>query len=502
MKKAFKRILSVAIGLCIALMGMFVMPTITASAVEYQGIESAEFGEGQYLITTTYSGATYYLPAATTSSAPTAKSFTNVNDIPEDNLWTVTSTGTDNIYYIKNSEGKYLYGTNDNNGVRVGTTQDSWKYDVTNKSLQGQKNKRYLGVYNKQDWRSYTSATADNYKGSGQNLKFYKVKELDNTTAAAQEAVNGVQSYMRLAYNYQVTTQTIEIAGGSTDTLNRTFTGIAQGTTYGNWSGKKDSSNAVYAGNSAGDKDTIQMRSSNSNSGIVTTTSGGKATKIVVNWHTGTTSGRTLDIYGKNTAYTDATDLYNTSKQGTKLGSIVYGTSTELIIKGDYEYIGMRSASGAMYLSEISVDWNGGADASAGSETVTTLTNSSFMIQCGVDASLLSIANADEAGICVTAGGKTRWYHEGDSNSWKVDGDKVYIVINLGDIGANNERLTTEFTVAAYVKVGENTCVAEDKAKKHSVASMVQEYYEDTEITEVEHLYNYLLSKSLITEGN
>ena len=141
------------------------------------------------------------------------------------------------------------------------------------------------------------------------------------------------------------------------DELTHSWAGIT-GTNYSDWSGKKATSSAVYAGNSAGGNDAIQLRSNNSNSGIVTTKSGGKAKKIVVEWNSATTSGRTLDVYGKNSAYSAATDLYSASTQGTKLGSIVYGTSTELVIDGDYEYIGLRSNSGAMYLTSISISWD------------------------------------------------------------------------------------------------------------------------------------------------
>lgn len=141
------------------------------------------------------------------------------------------------------------------------------------------------------------------------------------------------------------------------DVLNRTLTGIT-GTNYTNWSGKTSVSDAVYAGNSAGGNESIQLRSNNSNSGVVTTTSGGFAKKVVVTWNSNTASGRTLDIYGKSSAYTAPTELYDTSNQGTKLGSIVCGTSTELTIDGDYEYIGLRSNSGAMYVSEIKITWS------------------------------------------------------------------------------------------------------------------------------------------------
>lgn len=130
---------------------------------------------------------------------------------------------------------------------------------------------------------------------------------------------------------------------------------------YTSWFGKRatNGSDAVYIGNSSTyGSSSIQLRGSD-DSGIVTTTSGGKVKKITVSWNTNTTSGRTLDVYGKTTAYSDISNLYSTLSiyKGTKLGSIVYGTSTELEITGDYTFVGLRSNNGTMYLAEIDVDW-------------------------------------------------------------------------------------------------------------------------------------------------
>ncbi len=154
------------------------------------------------------------------------------------------------------------------------------------------------------------------------------------------------------------------------DVLTRETTGVTSGSSsYSNWSNKIGSSGAVYAGNSAGGNNAIQLRSNNSNSGIITTTSGGKATKVAVTWESNTQSGRTLDIYGKNNAYSAASDLYSnsTSTQGTKIGSIVYGTSTELTISSDYAYIGFRSKDGALYLTNVTITWS-----TSGGSTSTT----------------------------------------------------------------------------------------------------------------------------------
>lgn len=147
--------------------------------------------------------------------------------------------------------------------------------------------------------------------------------------------------------------------GDNTDVLNRALTGIENGSSaYASWSGKSSNTAAVYAGQSAGTNDAIQLRSNNSNSGVVTTASAGYAKKIEVEWNTNTTNGRTLNVYGRSSAYSDPTELYNTSTSGTLLGTIVKGQTTELQIDGNYEFIGMRSASGAMYIDEIRVTWS------------------------------------------------------------------------------------------------------------------------------------------------
>ena len=170
------------------------------------------------------------------------------------------------------------------------------------------------------------------------------------------------------------------------DELTLAETGVS-GTTYTEWSDVTVTSVAVYAGQSAGGNDAIQLRSNNENSGIVTTTSGGKVKKVVLTWNSNTASGRTVNVYGSNTAYTDATDLYDGEKQGTELGTIVNGTSTELNINGDYAYVGLRSASGALYLDEVAITWETGTpDAySAYCTSITvpvTITDAGFATYC------------------------------------------------------------------------------------------------------------------------
>ena len=86
---------------------------------------------------------------------------------------------------------------------------------------------------------------------------------------------------------------------------------VATSTTYRDFENVSKTSNAIYKGQSA--KTTvgaIQLRSKNSDSGIVSTSSGGviKSVSIVVD-----NGSNSIDIYAKNEPYTSASDLYGSN---------------------------------------------------------------------------------------------------------------------------------------------------------------------------------------------
>ena len=142
------------------------------------------------------------------------------------------------------------------------------------------------------------------------------------------------------------------------DVLNQSVTEISVGT-YSDFSDKKVSSNATYAGRVAGSYGSIQMRTTNEEEGVVTTKTGGKVRTIEVKWNTNTKAGRILNVYGKNKPYSSAKDLFG-SIPGTLLGTFKYdGTNTDgtLTIEEDYGYVGFRSSDGALYVNEISIHW-------------------------------------------------------------------------------------------------------------------------------------------------
>ena len=133
------------------------------------------------------------------------------------------------------------------------------------------------------------------------------------------------------------------------------------GSGYSDFSGVSVTSDAVYAGNAMKSGANIQMRCSDSDqdpSGIITTESGGKVKTISVKWASTTAEGRTLNIYGSNTPYASAGDLYSDSV--TPIATIVKGEGKPVSVEidADYSYIGFRSNSGAMYLEQIEIVWD------------------------------------------------------------------------------------------------------------------------------------------------
>ncbi len=134
------------------------------------------------------------------------------------------------------------------------------------------------------------------------------------------------------------------------------------GTSYASNSGVTAESKELgvtYASQSAsGNGKYIQLRSNNNNSGVVTTASNALAKEITIKWNSEMAAGRVLSIYGSNTAYAAPTDLYGDAK-GTLIKDCAYadGAVQTIEITDSYQYIGVRSKSGALYIDTILVAW-------------------------------------------------------------------------------------------------------------------------------------------------
>ena len=171
---------------------------------------------------------------------------------------------------------------------------------------------------------------------------------------------------------FTIIAASVQAAEVCTDTLTVDDTGATR-TNYVSWTAQNGedhpniSSDAVYAGDSAKGNDGIQMRSK-SQSGIVSTGSGGKVRKVTVAWiDTYQNDDRELAVYGSNSAYSSAADLYTDGARGNLLDTFCYNDAAYseeesvyynvLETADDYRYIGLRSRSGALYLASVTIDW-------------------------------------------------------------------------------------------------------------------------------------------------
>ena len=205
------------------------------------------------------------------------------------------------------------------------------------------------------DWTITPGAGVTPFKASGNGnaevtLSFAANEGSSAATYTATVSADGCQD---------VTITITQNGTGSSSTITDELTAYlftATSTTYTDFSNVAATSSARYAGNSAKTSSGgIQLRSKNSNSGIVSTTSGGRVKSVTITVESGS---NTIDVYGNNKAYTDATDLYATgdnANQGTKIGSVT--TTSTITFTDDYAYVGIRSNNGAIYLSKVEIVW-------------------------------------------------------------------------------------------------------------------------------------------------
>ena len=111
-----------------------------------------------------------------TSSAPTAVEITysdgKLKDSPAEKIvWYVGVSDDSRIFYKALDKSTYLYCINNNNGLRVGSSNTNNLFTINNDYLFNNGQSRYLGVYyDNPDWRSYTSI---NNNITGQTFQFF-----------------------------------------------------------------------------------------------------------------------------------------------------------------------------------------------------------------------------------------------------------------------------------------------------------------------------------------
>lgn len=187
---------------------------------------------------------------------------------------------------------------------------------------------------------------------------------VDATSAIELEVIFSAEDGVLAVYMYPCTEEvdpeeqereTIEFDG---DTLTQESLGLTAGnSTYGakSFTAESGAKYDAFVAASYG----IQMRSKDSNSGVVVSNSIGTVNKIGFAWNRQTAAGKIINIYGSNEPFTidkmygnDTVTLVGTVKCEGDVAIFEFNAESQ------YAYIGFRSNSGAVYLDEVVIVWN------------------------------------------------------------------------------------------------------------------------------------------------
>ena len=214
---------------------------------------------------------------------------------------------------------------------------------------------------------SFAQGAAFDHTGMIVTATYSDASQVDVTADATFSGYNmsgaGVQT-VTVAYGGKEATYKIKVIPANTDFITADDL-AATGSTYTEFSNVTNlGTSAVYAGKNAygsnANAGAIQLRTQNSEEGIVVT--GQNSTKVVksvsVAFTTTPSNSRVLQVYGKHSAYSSAADLFSSDAevQGVLIGTLDADGSLDCTAD-DYEFIGMRSSDGAMYLAYVMVEW-------------------------------------------------------------------------------------------------------------------------------------------------
>ncbi len=282
------------------------------------------------------------------------------------------------------------------------------------------------------------------------------------------------QSQLNIKYKYEPDTlaDVIEID----DVYN-------EGESYNSFSSFQKESQAVYAGRNAMSKDSyMQFRSKDADSGIYTTASGGKALSVSLTFGI---AGNRFDIYGSNSAYTTIGDLFDSSKQGTLLGSLTNNGTVE--IEGEYEYVAIRTNDGSGYLSKIEIEWDVPNDLTINSVTDYALRFSCEFNDAALDTNFATPANW-QCGFMVAQTAQMETTFEESYENLK---DYFEISDNpIADVAAGAMKTDTNAKISKYAKTMDKLPEAVDGMYEFSVNVTIPEANLEDSVSAVWFAYN------------
>ena len=133
------------------------------------------------------------------------------------------------------------------------------------------------------------------------------------------------------------------------------------------WNWSDTNSGAAYNGKTKATAGNMTFwTDADSRQGFVTTKTGGKAVSVRIDWALNGNIGdrKKVYVYGKNTAYSSYTDVFDNANRGTLLKTITVGSEKRetFAISGNYKYIAVRTGvtSGLndnIYIDNILITW-------------------------------------------------------------------------------------------------------------------------------------------------
>ncbi len=184
----------------------------------------ADLAEGDVFVIVGNNGKTYAMSNNKgTGSAPAAVSVDIeddeiTSDVDDNIKWNISGNATDGYtFYPDGDDQTWLYCTNSNNGVRVGTN-NAKTFVIDSDYLKHSETSRYVGIYNSQDWRCYTNTTGNI---ANQTFAFYKY--VDGTTPQkADPELSFSSETAEATFGQDFTAPTLNTASGFDGTVEYT----------------------------------------------------------------------------------------------------------------------------------------------------------------------------------------------------------------------------------------------------------------------------------------
>ena len=172
-----------------------------------------------------------------TSAAPYAESITITNEqisskVGDVQIWNISNSNGNLTIYPKGKTTTWLYCTDTNNGVRVGTNTNK-TFTILGNYLQHTATDRYIGVYTANpDWRCYDNTTG-NIKG--QTLAFYKKTTTSGYQNYTTECSTPTEFTVSFDANDHGTAPDEQIVASGQKATEPTPAPTATGYTFGGW---------------------------------------------------------------------------------------------------------------------------------------------------------------------------------------------------------------------------------------------------------------------------